>query len=138
MPHTRGKNGERGYKPRNKDVHSHETRNKNKRALVAKDTDMATNLNTNRSNVSSTKKQKIDLKEYCQRKRGATSDDLNNKHKSEPEMVETETVDFEEEGEIIHMQIYDGGVAVAEFASDYEDEGQIIQILIQTMRQKAQ
>ena len=52
-----------------------------------------------------------------------TADTRQVKRKNLSNRTSTEKVQFEEDGEIVHMEIDDGGAAAAEFSSEYESEG---------------
>ena len=102
-----------------------------KNSSVSKDTVMADdNVNSNHSNVQSPKWQKISVTDYAKRKNKVSrqsSDNLVNSSKAkgascsvsgEVDDFITEVHQFEEDGELIQMEINDGGASVAEFESD--------------------
>ena len=135
MPNSKNKNGKRV-----KQSQKHEIANSDQTDLdVTRDIPRNSNSNHSWDGTKSDKRQKLDIDQYCRRqnKKNLNSDEDQSQDNADQAMAKssnlskgkkgksktaTEVVEFQEEDEIIHMEIDDGGAAAAEFASDEEGE----------------
>ena len=135
MPNSKNKNEKRVKQSRKREIAESDQIDLD----VTRDIPRNSNSNHSRDGTKSDKRQKLDIDQYQRRQNKkdlnlnedqsqdnvdqamAESSNLNKCNKGNSKTA-TEVVEFQEEDEIIHMEIDDGGAVAAEFASDEEGE----------------
>ena len=101
-------------------------------AKVAKDAVMADNVNSNHSKdttINSRHSKLTETKRQVKTVEKTSNEQLekrSNNRRKQSSIQTPQIIQFEEGENVIQMEIDDGGAAAAEFASDYEEEGQIV------------